>query len=72
MTKHQFLEQQTAPILATSAAEAAAQVFRMDAAIVRLPVKLVVASTTDQHLYVTVLVLVDKRVKILPVYMEEQ
>lgn len=71
MTKHQFLEQQTAPILATAAA-AAAQLFWMDAAIVRLPVKLVVASTTDQHLYVTVVVLVDKRVKILPVYMEEQ
>lgn len=71
MTKHQFLEQQTAPILATAAA-AAAQVFRMDAAIVRLPVKLAVASATDQHLYVTVVVLVDKRVKNLPVYMEEQ
>lgn len=65
MTEHRFLEQQTAPTLV------AAKVFRMNAAIARFPVKLVVAST-DQHLCVTVAVRVDKEAMNLPAYMEEQ
>lgn len=65
MTKHRFREQQTAPILA------AAKVFRMDAAIARYLVKLVVAST-DQRLCATVAVGVAKGAMNRLVYMEEQ